>query len=81
MSSTLSGTVPSGIWDYAPTAALRLRMIASFSLWLLKSESNSSYSITATVSSETKSGSIIDIEASSFSFMEVTLSFIVVMSP
>jgi hypothetical protein len=81
MSSTLSATVPSGIWDSAPAAALRLRMTASFSLWLLKSESNSSYSITTTVSSEIESGSITDIEASSSSFMEVTLSFIVVMPP
>jgi hypothetical protein len=81
MSSTLSATVPSGIWDFAPAVALRLRMTASFSLWLLKSESNSSYSITTTVSSETKSGSITDMEDSSSSFMEVTLSFIVVVSP
>jgi hypothetical protein len=56
-------------------------MTASFSLWLLKYESKSSYSIMTTVSSETESGSIIDIEDSSSSFMEVTLSFIVVMSP
>jgi hypothetical protein len=48
-------------------------MIASFSLWLLKSESNTSYSIMATVSSETESGSITDTEDSSSSFMEVTL--------
>ena len=81
MSSTLSAIVPSGIWDSAPATALRLRMTASFSLWLLKSKSNSSYSITATVSSEIESGSITDTEASSSSFMEVTLSFIVVMSP
>jgi hypothetical protein len=81
MSSTLSSTVPSGIWDSAPAAALRLRMTASFSLWLLKSESKSSYSITEIVSSKTESGSIADIEDSSSSFMEVTLSFIVVMSP
>jgi hypothetical protein len=81
MSSTLSATVPSGIWDSAPAAALRLRMVASFSLWLLKSESNSSYSIMATTSSETESGSITDTEDSSSSFMEVTLSFIIVMFP
>jgi hypothetical protein len=81
MSSTLSATVPSGIWDSAPVAALRLRMTASFSLWQLKSESNSSYSITATISSETESGSITDTEDSSSSFMEVTLSFIIVMFP
>jgi hypothetical protein len=56
-------------------------MIASSSLWLLKSESNSSYSITTTTSYETESGSIIDTEASSSYFMEVTLSFIVFMSP
>jgi hypothetical protein len=74
MSSTLSATVPSGIWDFAPAAALRLRMTASFSLWLLKSESNSSYFIMATVSSETESGSIIDTEDSSSSFMGVMLS-------
>jgi hypothetical protein len=49
-------------------------MTASFSLWLLKSESNSSYSIRATVSSETESGSITDTEDSSSSFMGVTLS-------
>jgi hypothetical protein len=79
MSSTLSATVPSGIWDSAPAVALRLRMTASFLLWLLKSESNS-YFITTTVSSETESGSITDIEDNSSSFMEVTLSFIVVMS-
>jgi hypothetical protein len=81
MSSTLSSTVPSGIWDSAPAAALRLRMTASFSQWLLKSESNSSYSITTTVSFGTESGSITDTEDNSSSFMEVTLSFIVVMSP
>jgi hypothetical protein len=74
MSSTLSATVPSGIWDSAPTAALRLRMTASFSLWLLKSESNSSYFITTTVSSETESGSITDTEDNSSSFMGVMLS-------
>jgi hypothetical protein len=56
-------------------------MITSSSLWLLKSESNSSYSIMATASSKTESGSITDTEYSSSSFMEVTLSFIVVMSP
>jgi hypothetical protein len=56
-------------------------MITSSSLWLLKSESNSSYSITATASSKTESGSITDTEYSPSSFMEVTLSFIVVMSP
>jgi hypothetical protein len=54
-------------------------MTASSSLWLLKSESNSSYSITTTTSSETESGSIIDTEGSSSSFMEVTLPFIIVM--
>jgi hypothetical protein len=81
MSSILSAIVPSGIWDYAPAATLRLRMTASFSLWLLKSESSSSYSITTTVSSKTESGSITDIEDNSFSFMELTLSFIVVRSP
>jgi hypothetical protein len=81
MSSTLFAIVPSGIWDSTPAAALRLRMTASFSLWLLKCESNSSYSIMETVSSETESGSITDTKASSSSFMEVTLSFIVVMSP
>jgi hypothetical protein len=69
MSSTLSSTVPYGIWDSAPAVALRLRMTTSFSLWLLKSESNSSYSITTTVSSKTESGSIIDTEDSSSSFM------------
>jgi hypothetical protein len=62
MHSTLSGTFPSGIWDSAPAAALGLRMIASFSLCLLKSKSNSSYFIMATVSSETESGSITDTE-------------------
>jgi hypothetical protein len=56
-------------------------MTASFSMWLLKYESNSSYSIMAIVSSKTKSGSITDTKASSSYFMEVTLSFIVVMSP
>jgi hypothetical protein len=56
-------------------------MTTSPSLWLLKSVSNSSYSITAIASSETESGSITNIEGSSSSFMEVTLSFIVVMSP
>jgi hypothetical protein len=56
-------------------------MPASSSPWLLKSVSNSSYSITATTSFETESGSISDTEVSSSSFMEVTLSFIVVMSP
>jgi hypothetical protein len=74
MSSTLSTTVPSGIWDFAPAAALRLRMTASLSLWLLKSESNSSYFITATISSETESGLITDIEDISSSFMGVMLS-------
>jgi hypothetical protein len=73
MSSTLSTIVPSGIWDTAPAAALRLRMTASFLLWLLKSESNS-YFITTTVSSETESGSITDTEDSSSSFMGVMLS-------
>jgi hypothetical protein len=58
----------------APAAALRLRMTASFSLWLLKSESNSSYFITTTVSSETESGSITDTEDISSSFMGVMLS-------
>ena len=81
MSSTLSATIPSGIWDSAPAAALRVRMTASFSLWLLKYESNSSYSIMATISFVTESGSITNIEASSSSFMEVNLSFIVFMSP
>ena len=81
MSSTLSSIVPSGVWDSAPATAMRLRMTASFLLWLLKSESNSSYFITTTVSSETESGSIIDTEDSSSSFMEVTLSFIIVMFP
>jgi hypothetical protein len=81
MSSTLSSTVPFGIWDSAPAAALRLRMTASFSLWLLKSKSNSSYSIMSTISSGIESGSITDIEDSSYSFMEVTVSFIVVMYP
>jgi hypothetical protein len=81
MSTTLSSTVPSGIWDSTPVAALTLRMTTSFSLWLLKSKSNTSYSITTTVSSETESGSITDTEDSSSSFMEVTLSYIVVMSP
>jgi hypothetical protein len=74
MSSTLSATVPSGIWDSAPATALRLRMTASFSLWLLTSESNSSYFIMTTVAYETKSGSIIDSEDSSSSFMGVMLS-------
>jgi hypothetical protein len=73
LSSTLSSTVPSGIWDSAAAAALRLRMTASFSLWLLKSESNS-YFITTTVSSEAESGSITDIEDNSSSFMGVMLS-------
>ena len=81
MSSTLSATVPYGIWDFAPAATLRLRMTTSFSLWLLKSENNSSYFIIATISSETESGSITDTEDSSSSFMEVTLYFIVFMSP
>jgi hypothetical protein len=74
MSSTLSATVPSGIWDSAPAAGLRLRKTTSFSLWLVKSESNSSYFFTETVSSETESGSITDIEDSSSSFMGVMLS-------
>jgi hypothetical protein len=74
MSSTLSSTVPSGIWDSAPAATLRLRMTTSFSLWLQTSESNSSYFITATVSSETESGSITDTEDSSSSFIGVMLS-------
>jgi hypothetical protein len=56
-------------------------MIYSSSLWLLKSMSKSSYFITAGASSETESGSIIDIVGISSSFMEVALSFIVVMSP
>jgi hypothetical protein len=56
-------------------------MTASSSLWLLKFVSNSSYYITATTSSETEGGSITDTEGSSSSFMEVTLSFIAVMSP
>jgi hypothetical protein len=81
MSSTLFATVPSGIWDSAPINALRLRMIVSFSLWLLKSKSNSSYSITTTVSFETQSGSTIETKDSSSSFMEVMLSFIIVMFP
>jgi hypothetical protein len=81
MSSILSSTVPTGIWDSTPVAALRLRMTASFSLWLLKSKSNSSYSIMSTISSGIESGSITDIEDSSSSFMEVTVSFIVVMYP
>jgi hypothetical protein len=55
-------------------------MTASFSLWLLKSKSNSSYSITKKNSYETESGSINDNEGSSSSFMEVTLSLIIVMS-
>jgi hypothetical protein len=63
----------------APT--LRLRMIASSSLWLLKYVSNSSYSITTTTSFETESGSITDTEYISFYFMELMLSFIIVMSP
>jgi hypothetical protein len=69
MSSTLSANVPSAIWDSAPTVALKLRMTASFSLWLLKSESNSSYFIMAIVSSEIESGSITETEDSSSSFM------------
>jgi hypothetical protein len=81
MSSTLSATIPYGIWDSTPTNYLRMRMTSSFSLWLLKSDSNSSYYIMAIVSSETESGSITDTEASSSYFMEVTLSFIVVISP
>jgi hypothetical protein len=56
-------------------------MTASSSLWLLKSMSNSSYSIMETSSSEIESGSITDTEGSSSSFMEVTLYFILVMSP
>jgi hypothetical protein len=56
-------------------------MSASSSMWLLKSVSNSSYSITEKTSSETASGSITDIKGSSSSFMEVTPYFIVVMSP
>jgi hypothetical protein len=74
MPSTLSATVPSGIRDSAPATALRLRMTASFSLWLLKSESNSPYFIMSTVSSETESGSITDTEDSSSSFMGLMLS-------
>jgi hypothetical protein len=81
MSSTLSAIVPSRIWDSTPVASLRMIMTASFSLWLLKSESNSSYSIRTTVSSETKSGSITDTEDNSPSFIEVTLSFIIVVFP
>jgi hypothetical protein len=81
MSYTLSSTVPSGIWDSVPTVVLRLRMTALFSLWLLKSESNSSYSITTIVSYETESRSITGIEDSYYYFMEVALYFIVVMSP
>jgi hypothetical protein len=81
MSSTLSTIVPSRIWDSAPATVMRLRMTASFSLWLLKSESNSSYSIMAIVSSETESVSITDNEDSFSSFMGVTLYFIVVLSP
>jgi hypothetical protein len=74
MSSTLSATVPSGIWDSAPEGTLRLRMTASFSLWLPKYESNSSYFITTTVSSETESGSVTDTEDNSSYFMGVMLS-------
>jgi hypothetical protein len=74
MPSTLSATFPSGIWDFAPPATLRLRMTSSFSMWLLKFESNSSYFITETVSSETESGSITDTEDNSSSFMGVMLS-------
>jgi hypothetical protein len=74
MSSTLSSTVPSRIWDSTPAAALRLRMTASFSLWMLTSESNSSYFIMVIVSSETESGSITDTKDSSSSFMGVMLS-------
>jgi hypothetical protein len=74
MSSTPSATVPSGIWDSAPATSLRLRMTASFSLWLLKYESNSSYFITTTVSSEIESVSINDTEDISSSFMGVMLS-------
>jgi hypothetical protein len=81
MPCTLSSNVPSGIWDSTPIVSLRLRMNSSFSLWLIKSKSNSSYSIMATISSETKSGSINDIEDNSAYFMEVTLSFIEVLSP
>jgi hypothetical protein len=73
MYSTLFAIVPSGIWDSAPVAALRLRMTASFSLWLLKSESNS-YFIMAIVSFETENGSITDTEDNSSSFMGVMLS-------
>jgi hypothetical protein len=73
LSSTHSSTVPSRIWDSATVAALRMRMTASFSTWLLKYESNS-YFIMATVSSETQSGSITDIEDDSSSFMGVMLS-------
>jgi hypothetical protein len=74
MSSIISATVPSGIWDSAPATSLRLRMTTSFSLWLLKLESNSSYFIMATISSETESGSITHTENISSSFMGVTLS-------
>jgi hypothetical protein len=74
MSSTLSANVPSEIWDSAPATSLRVRMAASISLWLLKSESNSSYFITSTVSSETESGSITNTEDISSSFMGVILS-------
>jgi hypothetical protein len=56
-------------------------MIVSSSLWLLKFVSNSSYSITETASTEIESGSITDTEDSSSSFMEVMLSFIIVMFP
>jgi hypothetical protein len=56
-------------------------MTASYSLWLLKYVSNSSYSTMTTTSSEIESGSITDTEGSSSSFMEVTLYFIVLMSP
>jgi hypothetical protein len=49
-------------------------MTTSFSLWLLKSKSNSSYFVMATVSSETESGSITDTEDNSSSFMGVMLS-------
>jgi hypothetical protein len=56
-------------------------MTASSSLWLLKYVSNSSYSITIKTSSKAESDSITDIEGSYSSFMEVTLYFIVFMSP
>ena len=74
MSSIISATVPSGIWDSAPAATLRLGITASFSLCLLTSKSKSSYFITETVSYETESGSVTDTEDRSSSFMGVMLS-------